>query len=326
MTDDELHASTIRAVRLDMQAQMVTITHLMEVASRRLYSKLGFSSIFSYAVSALGFSEPAAGVRIQAMRLAQSVPQALTKMASGELSISAAASIQRFIRKEEKVSDRIWRREDKERIIQEVAGLSARDTAKTLLSFATQVEPHVLKEKIIPLTSTRTQLTFYVGPETMADVERVKELKGDLTLEEIFKMTLSLYLDRTDPARKAMPKSMKKAPAESAQTAEPAPAPDNTRSEQTPNTSESASSRYIPVALRQALQQRSGGRCEYVSSKTGPRCDSRFRLEVEHRIPYSHGGPTTLDNCLYYCSSCNLTAAINLFGNHKMKPSLKSPG
>ena len=301
MTDDELHVSAVRAARFDRQAQVDTISHLMEVDSRRLHAKMGYSGIFSYAVSALGFSEPAAGQRVQAVRLAQSVPLANTNIRSGQMSVSSAASVQQFIRKEEKVNGRVLSDIEKERIISEVSGKSARETVRVLLSFATQLEPHVLKEKITPLTPTRTQLMFYITPETIGDVERVRELKGDLSLESIFKSALSLYLDRMDPARK----------------------PIRAVPEQSTKTSGVEPSRYIPVSLLQSLQQRSGGQCEFVSEETGRRCEGRFRLEVEHRIPFSLGGATDLINCFYYCRNHNLHAAVEIFGD-KMKPYLSS--
>src|SRR5690242_7619046 len=93
MTDDELHVCTVNAAKLDRQAQLVTIAHLMAVDSRRLFAKMGFSSIFSYAVSALGFSESAAGQRVAAMRLAKAIPLANIKIQSGHLSVSSAASV-----------------------------------------------------------------------------------------------------------------------------------------------------------------------------------------------------------------------------------------
>jgi hypothetical protein len=202
MTDDELHVSAIKAAHHDRQSQINTIAHLKEVDTRRLFSKMGYSGIFSYAVSALGFSEPAAGQRIQAMRLTQSVPLANIKIQSGQMSVSSAASVQQFIRREEKANDRVFSAAEKELIISEVSGKSTRDTLRILLSFASNVEPHVLKEKIIPLTPTRTQLMFFVAPEVIGDIERVRELKGDLSLEEIFKAAISVYLDRTDLTRR----------------------------------------------------------------------------------------------------------------------------
>jgi hypothetical protein len=234
MTDDDLHICTVNAAQLDRQTQLVTIAHLMEVDSRRLFAKMGFSSIFSYAVSALGFSEPAAGQRVQAMRLAKAIPLANIKIQSGYLSVTSAASVQQFIRREEKANNRVFSVDEKERIISEVSGKSARETQKTLLSFATHIEPHVLREKIIPLTPSRTQLTFYVSPEVIGDVERIQELKGELSLEEIFKMTLSFYLDRTDLARR----QSKNSPIQSPKSESPSKSTE-TLPEQSTTTSES---------------------------------------------------------------------------------------
>ncbi len=332
MTDDELHVSAIKAAQQDRLAQIVMIAHLMAVESRRLHARLGFSSIFSYAVTALGLSEPAAGQRVQAMRLAIAIPLADTKIQAGKMSVSAAASVHRFIRKEEKVNDRVFSNEEKERIISEVSGKSARETERILLGFSTQIEPHVLREKITPLTPTRTQLTFYVGPEIMADIKRVQELKGELSLEEILKASLSLYLERTDPARKAVKvnsfqsasvtelalKPTENLPEPSANASELAFKPVEALPEQSPNTSESHSSRYNPVSLLQALHRRSGSRCEFISLKTGLRCEGRFRLQVEHKIPFSHGGHTTIGNCYLFCRTHNLLAEAEVFGNERV--------
>lgn len=317
MTDDELHESAIKAAQQDKSAQIITIAHLIEVESRRLHAKFGFSSIFSYAVTALGFSEPAAAQRVQATRLAIAIPAADLKIQTGEMSISSAASVQRFIRREEKVNDRVFSSEEKERIISEVSGKSARETERILLSFSTRIEPHVLREKITPLTPTRTQLTFYVGPEIMADIQRVQELKGELSLEEILKASLSLYLERTDPARKPV----KAKSLQSANVAELGLRSTQTLQEQSTNTSElsdSNPSRYNPVSLLQALHRRSESRCEFISSKTGLRCESRFRLQVEHKIPFSHGGQTTIGNCALFCQAHNLLAEAEVFGNDKV--------
>jgi hypothetical protein len=175
-----------------------------------------------------------------------------------------------------------------------------------------------------------------VSPEVTGDVERIQELKGELSLEEIFKMTLSFYLDRTDLARRqnknspiqspqleSIPKSAETLPEQSTTTSEFIDKSAETLPEQSTR-SESNASRYIPVPLRLALQERSGGRCEFVSPKTGIRCGSRFRLQVEHIIPYSYGGPTNIQNCSIFCSNHNLITAVDVFGKFKMKPFLRS--
>jgi hypothetical protein len=297
LTDEELHASALKTAQMDIQSQLNTVMHLLEVNRRRLFAQRGFSSIFEYGVKALGFSEPAASERVQAMRLIQTLPAAANMLQTRELSLSSAASIQKFIRKEERINQRVFTDLEKNQILSEVSGKSVRETAQILLTFASKLEPHVFKEKIVPLTPTRTQLTFFVDPEVMADIERFRDLNGNLPLEEIFKSSLARHLDRTDPLRK----------------------PNKARSKQSTQTSESVNSRYVSVSLLQALNERSGGRCEFVDTKTGRRCEGHHRLQVDHVIPFSFGGPTTLENARHVCPAHNRLLAIELVGEEKMK-------
>ena len=58
----------------------------------------------------------------------------------------------------------------------------------------------------------------------------------------------------------------------------------------------------IPVALRQAVSQRAGGRCEYCLY---PAAASLFAFEMEHIVAEKHGGATSLDNMALACPYCN---------------------
>jgi hypothetical protein len=59
---------------------------------------------------------------------------------------------------------------------------------------------------------------------------------------------------------------------------------------------------YIPTALRQFVQERAGGRCEYCLY---PQDVSFLSFEVEHIIAEKHGGVTTVDNLALACPYCN---------------------
>ena len=58
---------------------------------------------------------------------------------------------------------------------------------------------------------------------------------------------------------------------------------------------------HIPDTLREQVTQRAGGLCEY--------CHARqvilIKLEVDHIMPLSAGGITTLDNLCLACRHCN---------------------
>jgi len=64
---------------------------------------------------------------------------------------------------------------------------------------------------------------------------------------------------------------------------------------------------FVPAGVREAVTARAGGSCEYCRSQ------ARFATQafsVEHIVPRSVGGTTTLDNLALACQGCN---------NHKYK-------
>jgi 5-methylcytosine-specific restriction endonuclease McrA len=58
-------------------------------------------------------------------------------------------------------------------------------------------------------------------------------------------------------------------------------------------------SRHIPIDLRAAVLLRDNGRCV--------RCGAEERLHIDHIVPFSKGGPTTLANLQTLCQTCNLS-------------------
>ena len=60
---------------------------------------------------------------------------------------------------------------------------------------------------------------------------------------------------------------------------------------------------YVSAILRQAVADRARDRCEYCRS---PERITGGPLHVEHVIPETSGGPTTLDNLALACARCNL--------------------
>jgi HNH endonuclease len=77
-------------------------------------------------------------------------------------------------------------------------------------------------------------------------------------------------------------------------------------------------SAYIPVDLRNQIEQADRGRCCYCLTQS---VNSGIPLSFDHVLPRSRGGATTFENVCLACRSCNefksdLTAAIDpLTGN-----------
>ena len=62
-------------------------------------------------------------------------------------------------------------------------------------------------------------------------------------------------------------------------------------------------SRYIPVAVKREVWRRDQGRCSYVDRHSGRRCGSRYRLEIDHIVPFALGGASELFNLRLRCGA-----------------------
>ena len=73
--------------------------------------------------------------------------------------------------------------------------------------------------------------------------------------------------------------------------------------------------RYVRALDRSRLWKRSEGRCEWRDPKTGERCTSRYRLQLDHYpIPFAHGGSSSFENLRLACPAHNARFAVEVFG------------
>jgi hypothetical protein len=77
--------------------------------------------------------------------------------------------------------------------------------------------------------------------------------------------------------------------------------------------------RYVDRGNREAVRERSGGRCEYHSPDSGRRCSARLHLQIDHILPLSQGGKTERANLRHLCFSHNQQAAIDQLGIEYME-------
>jgi hypothetical protein len=82
-------------------------------------------------------------------------------------------------------------------------------------------------------------------------------------------------------------------------------------------TDTSASSRYIPAAVKRSVYARDGGRCSFVN-KNGRRCTERHNLEFHHRKPYGRGGNRRPENLELRCRVHNVYQAERDYGKEVM--------
>jgi hypothetical protein len=88
LTDNALLAQVRHLARCERETTVRLVAHLAELDERKLYLGEGCSSLFTYCVEVLHFSEHAAYGRIQAARATRKFPVVLERLASGSLNLT----------------------------------------------------------------------------------------------------------------------------------------------------------------------------------------------------------------------------------------------
>ncbi len=177
LKDNELLENTKHLVQNERDVLREILHHLREVESRKLFSDLGYSSLFDYAVRELKYGEGQAGRRIQAMKLLNELPQLESKIQSGELSLSNLSQAQSYFRQVEKTRDgeRMVAGEKVE-ILNRLENISAREGQKVLLNL--QPEMPLPKERIRPVTEPHDEVKFVMDAKLKEELEVFKSLLG----------------------------------------------------------------------------------------------------------------------------------------------------
>jgi len=91
--NSELLAGLSALVRQSDELTAQVLAHLVELEDRMLHLELGFTSLFSYCVEALGMSEGAAGRRVAAPRVCRRFSGAFERVARGQSHLCALCAL-----------------------------------------------------------------------------------------------------------------------------------------------------------------------------------------------------------------------------------------
>ena len=90
-------------------------------------------------------------------------------------------------------------------------------------------------------------------------------------------------------------------------------------------TDTSASSRYIPAAVKRAVSKRDQYQCTFVA-EDGRRCSEREGLEFHHHKPYGRGDDHSVDNVHFLCGCHNGYLAERDYGKEVIERYRRSAG
>lgn len=310
LRDQELLTQIKTFVQSERDLLVKILHHLREIERRRLFSDLGYKSLFDYAVGELKYSEGQAGRRIQAMRLLKDLPELEAKIATGVLSLSNVQQAQTFFRDVQAAEPRrIITLQEKRDVLEKLEHKSVREGQKEL--FKINPSQALPKEKERIVTDTASEVRFVMTDKLKAKLEGVRSLLGAkgamMSYAELFDVMSDLSLSALAAmqfGKKRANSTATRAPDQSTASSQ-----EMTEKEALDLTSESKSGggpRYVPKALKHQVWQRDGGSCTH--------CGSQRNLNYDHIKPVALGGPTTFENLRLLCFHCNQRASAKIFG------------
>lgn len=171
LTDKALMEDLNKAVKNEKLCTMKVLLFLREVDRRVLYANYSCSSLFSFCLDVLKYTEAEASIRISALKLIKKVPAVAEKISNGELSLSQASELSRLINKqppEDKTEEKIMA------MVEKIEGKSLREGRKILQDHFTFQEDK--KDDLVQLGISR---------ELYDKLQKLKGLMGILSEEEI---------------------------------------------------------------------------------------------------------------------------------------------
>lgn len=274
LSDENLDQSLFVFVRKEKEVLKEILCHIAEVDRRRLFLRLGFSSLYVYLTERMGYDGGSAQRRIDAARLSQQVPSVLESIDQGEITLAQVTFLQKSLRQAKECRLSL---ESKTELLE---ALKNRTLAET------QVE--VCKTLNIELKET-PKISYQANESVRLEVTLTKEQWEKMkTMRELLSSTLpSGEWDQVLEYVAGKVIEQKTRGAKSRSSAE----------------EKNEVGVLSPRLKRQVLQRDQC--CQYQNRKTGRICASKWNLQVDHIRPRWAGGSNELSNLRAVCANHN---------------------
>ena len=326
-----------RLVREERRITTEILWHLREVEERKIFVGEGYTSLFSYSVEGLKYSESAAYRRILAMRALRQIPELGAALEDGLLSLATVCLVQKHFSDQAKLkkleldsADRAQLREQapaiiraqaiesKKELLNAMIGKSKLECQKMLAALSPQALP---QEKVRVVSATHTEISFIADDRLMAKLKKVKDLSAhknpNPTYAELIEMMADLTLNKIDPAL-ARSKKTSSSDTRAKQTVALAEVGAATATANRTETHSDSSSRYyIPRPLKRLVWQNAHSQCTKITN--GRRCTETRALEIDHIKPFVLDGTTTIENLRLLCRTHNQYRTRETFGVKKVE-------
>jgi len=278
LSDEGLWERTHALVSREREITALVLKHLLEIERRKLYLQRGFGSLFSYCTQELRYTEAEAQLRISSMRLlkdlgsesGKAVQSTLSKLETGKLSLTNLAQTQTYFNRKRYDEKTALNQREKFQVLRKIEGQSTRQAQRVLADLSPGT-PKPRKDEIRELGDGAIRLSVTLDAEAESMLQEFIELTAHQNplgkKSDAIKLALKMAL--TLAATKIQ------------------------------------HSRYAQKNAVRRVWQKAGDQCSWVDKQTGRRCESRFKLQIDHKIPFSRNGKTVESNLQLLCANHN---------------------
>jgi hypothetical protein len=321
LSDHEVLTRLHGAVAYERHATAHVIELLMEVDARKLWAQQSCSSLFTYCVQVLHFSEHAAYLRIEAARAACRFPVILDRLAAGSLHLTAVSLIASHLTVENHLAvlDAAHHRSKRE-IEQMVAALRPQADVRALVRKLPMPTARALPEPPVKVEERQTEMPIASAPVASIPLSRPAEVRP--LAPERFKVQFTVNRETYDKLRQAQDLLRHVIPnadiaaifdrALSVLIKVSAKTKCGTTDQPRRARRTADASRHVPATVKREVWTRDAGQCAFRGARD--RCTETGWLELHHVVPYARGGPTTSDNLELRCRAHNVYEAEQQFG------------
>lgn len=313
ISNAELCLRMEKLIRSERKITHLILIHILEFESRKLYAELGFDSLFSYLTKKMGYCESSAYRRIQAARLLKQVPQVAEKLEDGSLNLSQLTRVQKCLREEAK-KGQSQPLEKTQNILKQIVHCNSFETQKVLArEFDLSVQTHALTT---PQKDDSIRLEITLSKEQFAELKVAKNQLSHICHEGSWAEVIAALASKFNKVK--MGKDLSKNHSavvvtqgfclEAVGTTNDASFSKVEKSLEVSSLQEEEISKtkrsYISIKIKRALLEKAQHRCEFQSVK-GLRCESTYKLQIDHRQPLALGGSNACDNLRILCHTHN---------------------
>jgi 5-methylcytosine-specific restriction endonuclease McrA len=338
LSDKELVGRLRQLVLKERATTLSILPHLAEVARRELYVAKGYSTLFDYCVSELGYGESSAWRRVRVARVVKEIPEVYDLLKQVKLTFSAVDQVATVLTVE-----------NKQDLLPRLTGKSKSEIDRLLAEYRPRqkirdrAKPTTVS-KMVPVESPPAGALFgsagggqaspelgeislrsegendptdsFSIPELIEVHEKMYDIRfaGDDELMELMNWMRS-HLSHKFPKGASFLDMFKYAMQYVREREDLALRAerrnDKKSSQQTPD----GSSRHIPATVKEKVWVRDKGQCTFVGDNS-KRCGETKYLQFDHYpIPFARGGPSTVKNLRLLCATHNRYTARQVYGS-----------